>query len=422
MAYLHLQNGKSPLLEVTTKTALVIFLLSGLPDVFFGVWETLWYLIPGVGICIVSYLLNRRGKGGIAGNVFAAGISLLIFLMSITSEKGTEVHLYYLPFVIGLPFLINYSDKRQLLAHMAHIALFWLFVIFYDYSAFILYHLPANQILIIGQVNMVLSVFFCLFFAFMIINTNRNSEKAILTSEEKLRLQNENLSKGNRELDKFVYSISHDLRSPVASILGLTTLAKQAETAAEAQEYTILMERSLIRMESYIQDILDYSRNTRLKVTHTCIDFPKEIEESVRRNQSIPDYQSVEVGIQINRSDAVDFYTDQYRLKIILDKIISNAFYYQRPDETHKQVQIVSNVSARQAVIRVIDNGMGIASEDIEKIFSMFYRSNVNKPGSGLGLYIARESANRIGGTITGRSGEGKGSEFTIILPNLGRY
>ncbi len=419
MAYLHLNDGRSSLLEITTKLAIAILLISGIPDIIFGAWETLWYLIPGIPICVVSYLLNRQGKRIVAGNIFAVGCSVLIFLMGFTSAKNTNIYLYYIPFVIGLPFLINYSDKKQLLVHVIHISFFWLILVFYDHSSFVFLTLQADHIRIIGQLNVVLSVFFCQFFVLMIIYTNRKAENAMVSSKEKLRVQNETLAKGNRELDKFVYSISHDLRSPVASILGLTSLAGQAENLSEMQEYTQLMERSLLRLESYIQDILDYSRNTRLTVAQEPIDFTRTIEEVVGQCRLLDQPQAVEVQVQVKSTANGNFYTDPYRLQIILNKIIANAFYYQKPNRIDKKIRISADISEYQAVIRVIDNGIGIAAEDIERIFTMFYRSNVTKPGSGLGLYIAREAANRIGGRIAGSSTDE--TEFIISLPNLGK-
>ncbi len=420
MAYLHLKDGKSPLLDIIIKVVVVIFLLSSLPDLFFGIWQTLWYLVPGLALCFTTYVLNQRGRGVLAGNLFAGIISLLIFFMTITEPKEALVYLYYLPFSIGLPFLIDYTDKRQLWLHTTHSALFWLVLVFYDFPIPI-FDISLSQATIIGQVNVVLSAFFCLFFAFMIINTNKKVETVILYSEERLQSQNEMLTKNNQELDRFVYSISHDLRAPVASVLGLTDISKNADTLEESQEYTLLMERSLRRLDGYIHDILDYSRNTRLKVSQDSIDFSKMIGEIIAISQAVSETQAIEVQLQIHNPKQVSFYTDSRRLQIILTKIIANAFYYQKPFESHKKVEIELMLTEYRATVRVTDNGIGIAGEDQEKIFTMFYRSNVTKPGSGLGLYIARETAQCMGGTITCQSKEGEGSTFLLTIPNTGK-
>ncbi|MDJ1505985.1 ATP-binding protein [Xanthocytophaga agilis] len=420
MAYLDLKEGRSALLERTTKAAFIVFILSGLPDMIFGSWGTLWYLVPGLPVCIIAYLLNRRGRGVLAGNVFAFGISLVIFFSAITLSSKSNAYLFYLPFVIGLPFLIDFRNKKLLLIHVSHITLFWLLLTFYDNSYYIVGDMPPSQLKIIGQVNMVLSVFFCQFFVFQIVNASRKAESAIVISEQQLRAQNENLKKGNQELDKFIYSVSHDLRSPVASILGLTNLGKQEENMAEMQEYTHLMKRSLLRMDSYILDILDYSRNTRLAVKQEEINLKEEIKSIVEGCCQREDNTAARVLIEVESKMKDAFYTDRYRLRIVLAKIISNAFYYHKPDRD-PQIQISCHVLPLHVIIRIKDNGIGIASEDLEKIFTMFYRSNVTKPGSGLGLYIARETAGRIGGRISATSQEGVGSEFMISIPNLGR-
>ncbi|MDJ1469185.1 ATP-binding protein [Xanthocytophaga flava] len=421
MAYLDLKEGRSALLERTTKAAFIVFILSGLPDIIFGSWGTLWYLVPGLPVCVIAYFLNRKGRGVLAGNIFAFGISLVIFFSAVTLSSKSNAYLFYLPFVIGLPFLIDFRNKKLLLIHVSHITLFWLLLTFYDNSYYIVGDMPPSQLKIIGQVNMVLSVFFCQFFVFQIVNASRKAESAIVISEQQLRAQNENLKKGNQELDKFIYSVSHDLRSPVASILGLTNLGKQEEDIAEMQEFTHLMKRSLLRMDSYILDILDYSRNTRLAVKQEEIDIKQEIDAIIKNCYQREENSLVDVEIEIEPQTPDAFYTDRYRLQIVLSKILFNAFYYQKPDTSHPRIQVVCHLSQLHVVIRVKDNGIGIASEDLEKIFTMFYRSNVTKPGSGLGLYIARETAGRIGGRISATSQEGIGSEFMISIPNLGR-
>ena len=110
--------------------------------------------------------------------------------------------------------------------------------------------------------------------------------------------------------------------------------------------------------------------------------------------------------------------TDKNRLNIILNNLISNAITYQDPSKNDPLVNIKVDMSDTETNIIVKDNGIGISKELQEKIFDMFFRGSENSDGSGLGLYIVKESVEKLNGTINVRSVPGKGSEFRVLIPN----
>ena len=113
------------------------------------------------------------------------------------------------------------------------------------------------------------------------------------------------------------------------------------------------------------------------------------------------------------------FFTDSRRLKIILSNLISNAIKYHSVRKENPFIEVKVECDSRKAVIRIIDNGSGIEEKHHENIFKMFYRGNENTKGSGLGLYIVKETVEKIQGSILVSSTVGKGSEFVITLPSL---
>ena len=104
------------------------------------------------------------------------------------------------------------------------------------------------------------------------------------------------------------------------------------------------------------------------------------------------------------------------RLKIILNNLLSNAIKFQSPQKSDQYIRVSSHATAEKYVIQVEDNGDGIKSEHKEKIFEMFFRGTQRSRGSGLGLYIAREAAEKIQGKIEVESEYGKGTLFHIEL------
>ncbi|TXI68103.1 MAG: GHKL domain-containing protein [Cyclobacteriaceae bacterium] len=236
--------------------------------------------------------------------------------------------------------------------------------------------------------------------------------------EDLLHQQNQELENTNKELDRFVYSASHDLSAPLKSILGLVSISKLEAKAESSTEYLNEIELSVLKLESFIAEILDYSRNKRLTVTPEQIKLKALCQEILDNLKYLDNYN--QINIDLTEIEQTIIHQDKVRLKIILSNLISNAIKFQKRIPGHKPViKISSRQEASKTLIKVEDNGEGIPKELSPKIFEMFYRASDKASGSGLGLYIARESASKIGAHITHESEYGKGSVFTIELPEI---
>ena len=248
---------------------------------------------------------------------------------------------------------------------------------------------------------------------FLAITTDITQRKE---AEEKLKRQFVELEKTNSELDKFVYSASHDLRAPLTSVLGLIGLSKMDTEDNQTLDYLDMMEKSINRLDGFVIDIINYSRNTRLEVQKEKIDFNLIISETFENLKYIDGADKIETKININ--EKTPFYSDKSRLRVIFNNLISNATRYHKPELDHPYVKVNVNASNEKVVIQVKDNGVGIDKKYIDKIFDMFYKISKNSLGSGLGLYIVRETINKLEGTISVESEIDKGCTFTIEIPN----
>lgn len=228
---------------------------------------------------------------------------------------------------------------------------------------------------------------------------------------------NQHLVKTNQELDRFVYSASHDLRAPLTSIIGLIQLSEMEEMEQTLKEYLQHMKKSANRLDSFIKDLTHFSRNARLEVRADPIRFEEIIQMLFEQYQFMDHATPVVTLLEVDQPGS--FYSDKSRLQIALGNIISNALKYTHEQQEASYVKVIVSVKPDEAIIKVVDNGMGIASSHIEKVFDMFYRANDQKPGSGLGLYIVKETAEKLNGTAEITSTLGKGTECTLILPNL---
>lgn len=232
-----------------------------------------------------------------------------------------------------------------------------------------------------------------------------------------LKTSNDELKKSNRELDKFVYSVSHDLRAPLSSMLGLLEISEPLIEHPVLQKNMTMVKNSIVKLDGFIHDILDYSRNSRLEVNRQQVNFNEMLEDISNNLRFMSANEKVHIFTEINTD--IPFHSDKNRVSIILNNLISNAIRYHNPNIPDPFVKVNINISEQSAQIEVIDNGIGISEENCTKVFEMFYRVSKKSVGSGLGLYIVKESVDKLGGTIDISSEPDKGTQFTISLPNL---
>jgi len=221
------------------------------------------------------------------------------------------------------------------------------------------------------------------------------------------------LEKTNDELNRFIYSISHELRAPLVSVIGILNLVKMENLYHSSGEYWGLIETCSNKLDYYIQKTLQYYKNNKTVSDKTAINFEKLISELI----DVYSYSDRDTHFSINIDQQEQFVGDSFRIEVILGNLISNAIKYQRDNETYKKVSIDVKVNFQDAVISINDNGIGILNEHLEKIFTQFFKSN-NHHGSGLGLFIVKEALNKINGTIKVSSNETDGTTFKINIPN----
>ncbi|MGC1240153.1 MAG: hybrid sensor histidine kinase/response regulator [Chryseosolibacter sp.] len=245
----------------------------------------------------------------------------------------------------------------------------------------------------------------------------KEAERQKVEAALALARQNETLIKINKELDSFVYSISHNLRAPLMSVLGLLDLAKNETSTDTIHQYHDMMKSSICKLDDTLKEILEYSRNARQGLLINAIDFQKTINDNFERMQFMPGYERIRKEIFIEGES--QFYSDPYRLSLILNNLISNAIKYSDPAKESSYIQITIHHDPDKVSLTFKDNGIGIDNDYIQKVFNMFFRATEKNEGAGLGLYIVKEAVEKLCGTIHLESQLGKGTVFKIELPNL---
>ena len=257
-----------------------------------------------------------------------------------------------------------------------------------------------------------------------------NDIQRLMTTEEELRQLNDELEgrveqrtaqliQSNTELENFAYSVSHDLRAPLRAINGYTSILLEEFTATLDSEEIEMLEKiklSSIRMDDLINDLLKYARLGRntIKLKH--------IQLSDILNEVILDFnhQIKEMGATISlpsREELKDVCGDATLMHQVFSNLLDNALKYQ-PTGNRPKITITAFQEGNELVIHFCDNGIGISSEQFDRIFNIFQRLHDPDvfPGTGIGLAIVKKAVELMRGSISVESTPGNGACFILKL------
>lgn len=240
----------------------------------------------------------------------------------------------------------------------------------------------------------------------------------IATSEKMLIEKNKQLQQLNGELDRFVYGVSHDLKAPLNSMKGLLQVSKFTNDEQEKEEMLDMMDRNIDRLKDFIGSLETYTRNQQKAINAEKIAFNTLITECINTLKFSSEAKEIELTHQVSQWG--NFYSDRNRINVILSNLLSNAIRYRNHRDEPPHVKVLVESTPDQTILKVKDNGIGISASLIEKVFDMFERGETQQQGSsGLGLFIVKETVDKLKGEITVESKEKVGTTFTVTLPSL---
>ncbi|HMR18054.1 MAG TPA: hybrid sensor histidine kinase/response regulator [Sphingobacterium sp.] len=231
-----------------------------------------------------------------------------------------------------------------------------------------------------------------------------------------LDIRNQELQKAYDELDRFAYSVSHDLRDPLSGVQSAIKLALGFDQIEDIQGLLTLMDDSLTRLDNYIDSLRDYYLLRRGELTLSDIDF-HELFESIAQFYKMS-IQNNDIAFNTHVEQVDIFKNDKAVLELILHNLLSNAFKYQQIDFNNKRVDLSVSVADGNATIMISDTGIGISAEHIGDIFKLFFRGTNQAQGMGFGLYNVYSSLLKLQGTIDVKSQLGYGTTFKLVIPS----
>lgn len=238
----------------------------------------------------------------------------------------------------------------------------------------------------------------------------------MLLARREVKSKNNDLEKAYAELEKFVYSASHDLRAPLVSIKGIIKLAREENDPEKMKEYLDMVDKSVLKLDSFVQNIIHYYQNNRQEEILTNVNLWQMMEDVFEHLRHFEGASLVQFSNRIEKNMVMR--TDELRLRIALNNLVSNAIKFSDHNKDVCTVTAEAFKTPGRCTIRIADNGIGIEEENLPRIFDMFFRTATKQIGTGIGLYIVREAVDKLGGKISVSSRLQAGTTFTIEIPD----
>jgi signal transduction histidine kinase len=233
----------------------------------------------------------------------------------------------------------------------------------------------------------------------------------LANSKKKIIEQNDNLQVINAGLDKFVFNVTHDLRSPLSALVGLINLVEKETDPRQIKSHTLMMKSSLEKQDQFINEMLTFIKSKHLGLVKEEFSLAFIIDDVITHiNHGNTIHFDKEIGVDKVCSDAL-------KIRVILNNLISNAVKYSDPKKDDQCIKVKTYLSKTEIVIEVKDNGIGIRQSDQQRIFDEFYTSGDHEKSSGIGLYLVKDAITQMNGRIEVKSELGLYSKFTVSIP-----
>ncbi len=384
-------------------------------DLYHHVYHSWIFQLSCALLALLCFVLNRAKYYSTAKILLGVGINVTVFAFSTVEPEEVGLYMFYIPTSLGALAAFDYEERwKSLLLIIIPISLFGLSQVT-DFA--VLEKTSHREDL--DQLNLIINFAGSLLSSVLIIyfltNVNHRRESTMLENEKQITEKNSELTKLNTELDRFVYSTSHDLMAPLSSVKGLINLAKLSEDVKEVQQCIDMMEGRVDSLQKFIRDISDYSRNTRTEVIKEKV-LVSKITRSVLENlRFYPHADKINIVVEIPTD--LEIISDPSRIQIIISNLISNSMKYSDLAKESPFIKIHATLINSQFKFQIEDNGLGIRPEYLNQIFDMFYQANEKSEGSGLGLYIVKQAVEKLHGTIAVTSTHGMGTTFQLSIP-----
>jgi signal transduction histidine kinase len=397
--------------QILTLTIL-LFLINFFQDVFteeVAIWGADLFMVVIVSGVLAMSLKGFHLASKVLGFIL---VNLALTYFTIKTGNKTQVNTLFFP-AIATSFLV-FGARHFIMGFAFSIVSFCLIIWFevYTFNNFIP-NTPAPKPDLGGTlINLFSSYSMLIVTIIVLIRINAYYEKNLLEEKKKLQAANE-------ELDRFVYSMSHDLRAPLSSIKGLVQIAQKEVDASQLAQYFPMIEDRVEKLASFTEDVTNYARNIRTEIQQVPVNILEVVNEAWITLKFMEGYASVQLMPDFDPKFTLTI--DKVRLKTIVNNLLSNAIKYQDygKAEGTRYLALTVTQTETETTLQFKDNGIGIPGDQLPLLFNMFHRASYQAQGSGLGLFIVKQMTEKLGGIISVQSTDKEGTTFTLTFKNV---
>lgn len=385
-------------------------------DVIWGYRFPIPFNLGAMVMAVVVYGLHRRGQFFAARVLLAVTANAITLLFAAILDRNMGLYQFAICINVGVLAVFGYERSRFAIGFIALSSLLFVAAMFHPFGrveradladpAFLDRNLMFGFLLASASSAAVV---------YYLLRINHHSEADLQEKEQSISAKNQELIEVNAELDRFFYSVSHDLRSPLTSMQGLLELLKTSRSAKETEEYIALLRGRVENLDHFVRTVSTYASNARQDIRFEPVMLRALLREVLENVRFLPNAQDINITLDIPAH--LELESDPTRLQIIFGNLVSNAIKYHDTTKPTPFIRIGYERVDHTLNIRIEDNGSGIRAEVLPRVFDMFYRGNEQSQGSGLGLYIVKEAVEKVGGSIAVDSIYGQGSTFKVSLP-----
>ncbi|HNP16830.1 MAG TPA: ATP-binding protein [Fulvivirga sp.] len=237
----------------------------------------------------------------------------------------------------------------------------------------------------------------------------------LLSKVTELKRNRDNLVRLNNELETLLYRIAHDLRGPVASVIGLINISKN-DSYFQKEQFLEMMNSSMSKLNHILKELINIS-NIKLGKPHIQLFRVKPIMNEIIENIQFSDHHA-RVNCTIDIDENLDILSDIGLFRCIWQNLIVNAVKYSKEGKIN-EIKISASKTQGKLFATISDTGQGISAKQYPRLYEMFYRGNVASSGPGLGLYVVKNALMKIKGEIELNRNYKKGARFDVWLPDF---
>jgi signal transduction histidine kinase len=417
----HAEEAGARLRALLSVIAVVVGLVYVVIDWLNGIPGGTFFYVLVVALGGLSMYLNYRKRYFTSSAVLMAGVNAVVFVFADSDHQNQGYSIYFLCTSITALALFGYQHIKVGFGFAVLSLILMLLSLLYDFGFVPVRVVPGELASMYLVLNVTVSLVTVVSILYSLLRLNHKVHRELENDAIQLKqgqadisAKNQELIKANEELDRFVYSVSHDLRAPLRSVLGLLNIYALSHSQEERSEILKLVRSRVDKLDMFIREILDFSRNARMGVQAGPVRLLSVVHEVLESIGYIRGFDAITFDLDLPQ-EAVS--TDGDRLRVVLNNLLVNAVKYADPSKVPNRVSVRGSVNEAALHITVSDNGIGIHPERLPRIFDMFYRAHDHAEGSGLGLYIVKEIVTKMGGQIQVKSQPGEGTTFDIDLP-----